>query len=193
MTDLAHEQYTPEQIAEAARVIEGSFDPATGRHPIEIFNAINRTAVRPVVEIAVFSPDNQEVLLTKREDDDPYYANTWHLPGVIVVPADIGGKYENAYDNAAVRALDEIKGTHINGLHPLSVKWLTHDPRISLRGGEAAMIYGGMLMDEEPTVGEMFDVEHLPEPIHEHHPSLILSAQKAMVIAPAMNSWPHRI
>ena len=179
---------TPEQIAEAARVIEASFDTKTGRHPIEIFHAICHTTVRPIVELVVFTPNKDKVLLTQRPDDDPYFPNMWHLPGVIVVTSDVEGRYPDAFDNAALRALDELKGTRVTPLHPLSTKWVNQGAKISRRGGGAAMFYAGLLLDEEPAVGKMFDIGDLPEPLVEEHGSgLIPAIQEAMFIAPAMD------
>lgn len=107
---------TPEQIADAARVIEESFDPKTGRHPIEIFHAICRTTVRPVAELTIFTPSKDKILLTQRPEDDPHFSGMWHLPGVIVVTSDVEGRYADAFDNAALRAVEELEGTRITPL-----------------------------------------------------------------------------
>lgn len=177
----------PERIAEAAQVIEESFDPETGRHPSAIFHAISRTTVRPTVELAIFTPDKDRVLLTRRAPDDPYFPDMWHLPGVMVVTADIMGEYENANDNAALRAIEELEGTKITGLMPLSPKWVRQGARLGPRGGEEPWVYGGLSLDDKPVIGEMFEVEELPEPIYGYHPQLIMEAQIGMTIAPAVD------
>lgn len=181
-------QYTDEQIAEAARVIEETFDPATGKHPLEIFHAICRTTVRPVVELVIFNLTKDKVLLTERAEDDSYFPGKWHLPGVVVLTSDVEGRYPDATDNAALRAIEELGGTKITPLHPLTPKWVNQGPRISPRGGEAPMFYGGMLVDEEPAVGKMFDLENLPEHlIEQHHPRLLAVSREAMLLAPAVD------
>lgn len=181
-------QYTEAQIAEAARIIEGSFDPETGKHPLEIFHAICRTTVRPVVELVIFDLNKEKILLTKRPEDDPYFSDIWHLPGVIVLPTDTEGRYPDAFDNAALRVIEELEGTRITPLHPLTPKWIYQGVQISRRGGGASMFYGGLLKDEEPAVGKMFDVDNLPEPlVEEHNERLIAAAQEAMCVAPAID------
>lgn len=183
-------EYTPEQIAEAAHIVEATFDPETGKHPADIFHAICRTTVRPVVELVIFTPNKDKILLTERSQDDPFFSGMWHLPGVIVLPTDIGGRYPDASDNAALRAIEELEGTKITPLTLLTPKWFNQGPRMGLRGGEAAMFYGGLLIDEEPAVGRMFDVGNLPEALLEqHHSRLIEAAQEAMCVAPAID-WP---
>lgn len=180
--------HTPEKIAEAARIIEETFDPETGKHPIEIFHAICRTTVRPVVELVIFSPNKDKILLTERAKDDPFFSSMWHLPGVIVVTSDVQGRYPDAYDNAALRAIEELEGTRITSLQPLSPKWMYQEAKISRRGGGASKFYGGLLIDEEPAIGKMFDINDLPEPlVEEHSPELIASAQEAMFVAPGMD------
>ena len=45
------------------------------------------------------------------------------------------------------------------------------------------MFYGGYLLGEAPKVGQMFNVHALPEPIHEHHPEVIVDAPLAIALA----------
>jgi hypothetical protein len=143
--------------------------------------------MRPTVELAIFNVTKQKVLLTKREHDDLHFTDMWHLPGVMVVTADVTGRYEDANDNAALRAIEELEGTRITPLLPLSPKWVKQAPRIGPRGGEMTQIYGGLLINDEPAVGALFDVENLPEPIYEYHPQLIVAAQRGMTLAPAID------
>lgn len=174
-----------EEVTAAARTLEASYDPATGRLPAELFYATSRTVPRPTIELAIFSADKQKVLLTKREGDDPYFANKWHLPGVMMVPVDTEGTFPNANDNAAMRALEELEGTRVNGLMQLSPEYVDPPARKGPRGVEVPVIYGGLLVPEKPNVGEMFDVDNPPEPLYEHHVALLPACRDAMCIAPA--------
>jgi hypothetical protein len=182
-------QPTPEQIAEAALIIEATYDPETGRHPLEIFYAICRTTMRPVVELVIFSPNKDKVLLTERPEDDPFFPDMWHLPGVVVVPSDVKGRYPDAQDNAALRVIDELEGTKVTPLQPLSPKWIHQGAKISRRGAGMAVFYGGLLMDEEPAIGKMFDIDGgLPASlVEEHGPQLLKVAQRAMCVAPGID------
>lgn len=175
-----------EDITAAARTLEAAYDPATGRLPAELFYATSMTVPRPTIELAIFSLDKQQVLLTKREGDDPYFANKWHLPGVMMVPVDTEGTFPNANDNAAMRALEELDGTRVNGLMQLSPQYVDPPARKGPRGVEVPVIYGGLLVPEEPNVGKMFDVDNPPEPLYEHHVALLAACREAMCIAPAM-------
>jgi hypothetical protein len=182
---MAQPKYTPEQIRFAAEVIRETYDQESGRHQSDIFYAITETKTLPVVELVIIAPGTDKVLLTRRPDDDPYYAGAWHLPGVIVTTADTkSGPYQDAKANAALRAKHELDKTSITPLVPMA-NWLDQSPRISKRGGEAAVFYGAYLIDEEPATGQMFDANNLPEPIHEHHPELIAKAPLSVPLAHA--------
>lgn len=189
MSELELEtEFTAEQIAEAARVIEESYDPKTGRHPLDIFLAICRTTVRPVVELVIFDLNKEKILLTQRPDDDPHFSGMWHLPGVIVLPTDVQGRYADAFDNAALRVIDELEGTRVTSLLPLTPKWLYEGVQISRRGGGESRFYGGLLKDEEPAVGEMFYIGNLPSPlVEEHNARFIAAAREAMYVAPGID------
>jgi hypothetical protein len=177
-------EHTPEEIAAAARVIRDSLDPETGRLPRELFYAASLVVPRLTVELAILSFDKKQVLLTDREDDDPHFTGMSHLPGVMMVPADVTqGRYNDAVDNAAVRAIDELEGTHIDSLFRLTPKWVNPVPREGPRGVEVPIIYGAILFDEEPAVGKMFDIDDLPESIYEHHPPIIKAVQENLNIA----------
>jgi len=183
MSEVPHP--TEEEIVAAARTLEAAFDPETGRHPAELFYATSKTVPRSTVELAIFSVDKQQVLLTPRESDDPHFPKMWHLPGVMLVTADTEGTYPDAIDNAAVRALDELEGTRVTSLLRLSPEYVNQPPRKGPRGVEIPVLYGGLLIPERPNVGQMFDVDDLPESLYEHHIPLVPACQEAMYIAPA--------
>jgi hypothetical protein len=177
-------RYTTEEVNRAADVIRGSFDEL-GRYPSAIFFAICETALLPTVELIITKPGTDKILLTQREKDDPYFANIWHIPGVMVAKGDVNGAYEDAIDNAAVRAQEELEGTNITPLLRLSPRWLEQPPRISNRGGEISTFYGAYLVGDEPKVGQMFDVHELPEPMLENHRELAERAPLAIHLAHA--------
>lgn len=178
-------QFTAEEIERTAEVIRVSFEEL-GRYPTAIFNAICETALLPTVELIVTKPRTSEILLTQREHDDPYFASKWHIPGVMVALHDAqSGPYRDAIDNAAMRARDELEGTRITSMMRLSPEWLSQPPRISNRGGEISTFYGAYLIDDEPKVGQMFDVHALPETVLENHRELAERALSAIQMAHA--------
>ena len=69
--------------------------------------------------------------------------------------------------------------------HALSPEYVDPPARKGPRGVEVPVIYGGLLVPEEPNVGEMFDVDNPPEPLYEHHVALLAACRDAMYIAPA--------
>jgi ADP-ribose pyrophosphatase YjhB (NUDIX family) len=176
-------RYTAEEISKAADIIRGSF-AETGRYPTPIFFAICETALLPTVELIVTKQGTDKILLIQRDDDDPYFAGIWHIPGVMVALDDAkNGPYKNAINNAAMRARDELEGTRITSMVPLSPEWLNQPPRISNRGGEISTFYGAYLMDDEPKVGRMFDAHELPEPMLENHRDIAARAPEALHLA----------
>jgi hypothetical protein len=178
--------YTPEEIERAAQVITGSFEEL-GRWPTPIFLAFCNTAFGDTVELIVTKPGTDEILLTQREADDPYFANHWHIPGVMLALGDREeeSRYPDAIDNAALRARDELEGTRITPMVRLSPQWLHQLPRISKRGGEISTFYGAYLIDEEPKVGQMFNVHALPEPMLYNHRDIAVRAPEAIHLAHA--------
>jgi hypothetical protein len=182
---LQESRYTAEEINKAADVIKGSF-AELGRYPTPIFFAVCETALLPTVELVITKPGTDQVLMTQREEDDPYFpAGMWHIPGKMTAKEDMEGMYRDALDNAALRARDELEGTRITSLVPLTPQWLYQPPRVSARGPEISFFYGAYLIDDEPKVGQMFEVDELPEPMLPNHIDIVARAPEAIFQAHA--------
>src|ERR1700716_3531408 len=80
-------ELSEEEVSLAAELLSRL---APGQQPLPIFLQIARLRPLPGVEFIVFGPDNQrrEVLLTRRNTDDPHWPDHWHIPGVIVEATD---------------------------------------------------------------------------------------------------------
>src|SRR5579862_2879892 len=156
-------RHSPEAIERAAAVMKESTEDNDGKLPTPFFYAVCETCVGATVELVIVDQLTDKVLMTQREQKDPYFpAGMWHIPGVMVALEDMEGRYQDARDNAALRAKKELEGTLIMGLMQLD-RWLTQPTRTSQRGPEMSFFYGTYLIDREPRVGRMFGADELPE------------------------------
>ena len=110
----------------------------------------------PIVEVVPLRQKNDtaEVLLTRREDDDPNWPGMLHTPGTVVRASDAPGSYNDAFR----RILDtELKSVELAG-EPQFVETILHDGN---RGMEDAKIYYVEVVGE-PTEGTFYDANNLP-------------------------------
>ena len=73
-----------------------------GNLPLEVFNAIARVTVTPVVELII--TDGQAVLLRRRSDTDPYWPGQYCLPGSIIYSG--GPKSIDGYISKILKSLN---------------------------------------------------------------------------------------
>jgi hypothetical protein len=127
-----------------------------GDLPSEVFEAVARIAVYPAVEWVILRNKNKklEVLLTKREDDDPVWPSLLHIPGTVLRPTDdsFSDAFERLYN-------DELKGLHLSGPTLSSVSFNTY-----ARGQSIGIEYWLICEDSKnKNIGKFYNVEYLPK------------------------------
>jgi len=145
---------TPEEIEVAARTLS-KLRP--GFLPLSIFLETTRLTVSSIVEVVPLrkNGDSVQVLLTKREDDDPNWPGMLHTPGTVVRPTDEEGSYASAFG----RILGgELASVELAG-EPQYVDSVLHKVK---RGMEDAKVFF-VEVKGEPTTGEFHDVAALPD------------------------------
>jgi ADP-ribose pyrophosphatase YjhB (NUDIX family) len=174
---------TPEEIEWAADTMRRSFKENGNRHATPFFYAICETNPSITVELIVASQITDKVLMTEREQDDPYFpAGMWHIPGTMMEYNDMKSPYfEDALDHAAHRVAKEIQGTRVMRVLPLTRMGLLYQPpRLSARGPELSFFYGAYSWEEEPNVGQLFGVDEMPKNMLENHRDIIRRAPEAL-------------
>ncbi len=140
--------------------------------PYPIFEQIARIVALPVVEfipLRLGQHGQIEVLLIKRSDKDPLFAGLMHTPGT-VVRADDETKGETHAHTAFERLLrEELAGVTVSA--PEYVGSIFHT---SKRGTEQAQLFWVEVLDENPTIGEFWPVDSLPDNIIDSQRSFII-------------------
>ena len=163
---------TPEEIAAAARTLS-KLRP--GVLPLPIFLETTRLTVSSIVEVVPLRKvdDKVQVLLTKRDDDDPNWPGLLHTPGTVVRPTDEEGNYNSAFG----RIIEgELSSVQLSG-EPQYVGSVLHKVA---RGMEDAKVFY-VEVTGEPAQGVFYDVDALPENIVDTQIDFIHSAAKNFV------------
>src|SRR3989344_5500322 len=133
--------------------------------PPAIFYQIARLTITPVIVIVplYYKLGEIDVLLLKRDQNDPIWPGKLHVPRTVVRPTDDAA-------SPFVRILsEELANTKTS--QPVFVKNILQN---SGRGVEATQVYC-VAVGGQPTVGEFYDVKKLPPNLMEHL-SIIISA-----------------
>ena len=140
-----------------------------GYLPFEIFAQLARVVATPIIEIMPFRQNHKtEILLTRRASDDNFWPGLWHVPGTIVRGSDVD--LNEAFDRVLIKELRGVKTTK-----PVLVQSAL---RKSERGRESAQIFW-VEVEDEPDVGQFFDVEALPDDIIQIQLEFIKTAAEA--------------
>jgi hypothetical protein len=127
-----------------------------GSLPFDIFHEVTRLVATPIIEVVPLrrSADGEiEILLLKREEDDPVWPGQLHIPGTVVRASDAPG----SFDEPLRRVIStELAGTKTS--EPTFVKNLFHH---SGRGMEASQIFWVEIRDK-PAIGEFYNANNLP-------------------------------
>jgi hypothetical protein len=126
--------------------------------PKEVFYEVTRLVVTPIVEVVPLrkgASGKTEVLLTKREEDDPNWPGMLHTPGTVVLATD----EENSYESAFQRIANELGD--VNTARPQFVNNTLHKGN---RGMESALVFYSEVLGE-PSVGSFYPADNLPESI----------------------------
>lgn len=130
-----------------------------GKLPLPIFLELARLTVTPIVEIVPLrktEEDTVEVLLIRREENDPNWPGMYHTPGTVVRASD----KEGSYDDAIKRILKgELKGVETK--QTIFVTNLLHRVK---RGMESSLIYW-VEVTGRASVGEFYNLDKLPDNI----------------------------
>jgi hypothetical protein len=142
-----------QEINELVRLLN-KFDP--GFLPHDIFIAIARLIVLPAIEFIPIRLEGNEiqVLLTRRQPDDPAWPNMLHTPGTILRSTD------SSLDEASSRLLKDEFGI----LDPeyVTVTFISYDLDHGTRGTGLTLEHL-IEINVEVSVGEYYNVESLPE------------------------------
>lgn len=143
------QELSEEEIQKVAETLK-KLDP--GFLPFDIFQEVARLTPTPIMEIVPLrrSEGRTEVLLLRREQDDPVWPNALHTPGTAVRATDTE---EVALDRILVDELESTASTQ-----PRFVDNVMHH---SGRGMEAAQVYYVETQDV-PEGGAFYDVNNLP-------------------------------
>lgn len=144
---------TQNEILEAANILKKM---VPGTLPQPLFIEITRIAATPIVEIVPLRKNQQgeiEILLTKRDTNDPTWPGMYHTPGTVVRPSDTEGSYKDSFDRILA---GELKNTPTTS--PIFVTNYLHKVK---RGMESSLIYW-VEVTGKPLVGEFFNSNNLP-------------------------------
>lgn len=140
-------------------VVNGLSKLDPGVLPFEIFHAVTRLVATPIVELVpvrLNEDGKPEILLLRREANDPVWPNQLHVPGTVVRGSDEEGSFKDAFN----RISKELGGIALE--NPTLVKNIIHH---SGRGMEVSQIYWADIGDIEPAQGEFFAADNLPDNI----------------------------
>ena len=150
-----NQQPSDAAVAEYLRGYKGQLLPSP------VFYAIAETMALPYIELLIYHPDTKrsEILLTRREEDDPYFPGLWHVPGTLLRAADLGKPGDN-FGLAIERILNEELGGLTIGPTTLAGLYFHGVTR-----GVGLSIIHTTRAQGTPAVGQFFPVSHLPEDI----------------------------
>lgn len=112
---------------------------------LEVFYALADRTIFAGVDVALVT--GQEVFLTRRPANDPYFANLWHLTGGVVMPG------QTALSTLQSRALREVGGLKLKRAPEFvmarDILMGPPGPDHSPRGQEVYRLYRYVLSEEE--------------------------------------------
>ena len=149
-------KYSPDLIRTTTQNLQ-NFEP--GFLPKEMFYELSRICVLCAVDIAVLRKRKSEnqILLTRRPDNDPYWPSMYHIPGTIL-------RYDDAKlgrDHAFKRLItDEYTGLEFR----TKPKFVNYYLNIDKRGAVLALLFKTELKKpENQKIGKWFDLTDLPK------------------------------
>ena len=149
--------------------------------PFAIFHQIARLVTMAIVEIVPLrkSPEGKiEILLLKREADDPIFPRQLHSPGKVVLASDTAGSFNSTLQRVLSEELTGVRTSK-----PVFVKSMLHH---SGRGMEVSQIFWVEVYGDS-TVGEFYNVNNLPATIMQSQLDFIPAA--IAHFAKGTNDW----
>lgn len=141
-----------------------------GKIPLEYFNEIARLTVVPVIELVLLHQISQGapmVFLCKRNAQDSYWPNLYHVPGQIL--SSHHSSIEEGLSLLKENKLMDIVYGQPTFVTPLLVR--------TRRGKELALIYSAMIQSIQVT-SSLFPIDQLPDMIEEHDHMVQLACHK---------------
>lgn len=156
MEPAATNNISAEEISQVSQLLS-KLKP--GLLPFEIFHEVTRLVTTPIIEVVPLRKTVNgkiEVLLLRREADDPVWPGQLHVPGTVVRASDAAGSFADPLGRIMSKELTNVKTSE-----PTFVKNILHH---SGRGMESSQIFW-VEVKGEPTVGEFYDADKLPESV----------------------------
>lgn len=137
-------------------------------YPLEIFFLLNRLV--PVVSVeAIVVNKLGKIFLTLRSSDDPFYANMWHFPGIILIGKEtMADGIQRVQRNELKQIL--LKPERITRAFTSYGKDLEEK---SPRGCIEHVLHLFLINKDTIPGGEFFDIGSLPEVIVGHHRKIL--------------------
>ena len=165
---------SPTELSEAVEALKKL---PRGFLPKEAFDVLVQKVVTPAVDLLPLRLNEQgqvEVLLTKREADDPIWPDQWHIPGTVLRATDTEQTYQSAFE----RVLEgELKGgLQVSG-SPVYV--MTSFVEVE-RGRELVLShYIEVESGSEAPVGRFFPADKIPKEMLEHQIGMVAAIATA--------------
>ncbi|MET1033274.1 MAG: hypothetical protein ABWX94_02135 [Candidatus Saccharimonadales bacterium] len=153
VTSIDNDELSKEQIAQVVDLLS-KLKP--GFLPFDIFHQVARLVAIPIIELVPLriNPEgNVEILLLKREADDPVWPDRLHVPGTVIRASDTSGSFDDPLSRISSQ---ELMDSQIS--EPMFVRNILHH---SDRGMEVSQVLW-VEVQGETSVGEFYDVDHLP-------------------------------
>jgi hypothetical protein len=164
---MSETRLTSEEIQTVTQLL-AKLEP--GFLPFEIFHAITRLVATPIIEVVPLRHNTDggvDILLLRRDNNDPVWPNKLHIPGTVVRASDSNKNFDEAFER--------ILSGELNGVtadRPTFVKNLIHH---SGRGMEVSQIYWIEIVGQ-PSTGQFYNVKELPADLVESQMDFIPAA-----------------
>lgn len=144
---------TPTELQTLAQLLS-KLEP--GLLPFPVFHAITRLVATPIIEVVPlrFNADGEiEILLLRRDKNDPVWPNKLHVPGTVVRASDSNENFSEAFERILSGELSGVTADQ-----PTFVKNVIHH---SGRGTEVSQIFWIEIVSR-PSTGLFYNVKQLP-------------------------------
>ena len=132
--------------------------------PKELFEQVTRIVVTPIIEVVPLrkvTGGSTEVLLLRRERNDPAWPGMQHTPGTVLRSTDVNDGFGSAFSRIMVTELGLTEEKQPN---PQPVTTIFHEVN---RGAELANVFFVDLTGVDTVTGSWHPVDQLPEDLVE--------------------------
>ncbi len=123
--------------------------------PFDIFHQVARLVATPIIEVVPLRTNagKTEILLLRREVDDPVWPNQLHVPGTVVRASDTPGSFNDP--------LKRVLSKELHGVPTSALTFVKNILHHSGRGMEASQIFW-VEVQGEAIEGAFYDANELP-------------------------------